>query len=142
MEDLVQKVFIKVHKSLRNFEGRSKFSTWLYRICIHVAMDDIRRQKRRREHMDTDSLDRVETSQTGPMETLAHKEELAMLNRALSRMKKQKRTVVVLHDIMEVSSEEIASSLGIPPATVRTRLFYGRRELARHLANQRDRSEQ
>ncbi len=138
LEDLVQKVFIKVHRSLGRFEGRSRFTTWLYRICVHVAMDHLRAKHRRREVADLDSVREPVDPAADPSAPLAHKQAAERINRALAKLKEEKRTVIVLHDIMEVPAEEIAQSLGIPAGTVRTRLFYGRRELARLLAKQRE----
>ncbi len=137
LEDLVQQVFIKVHRSLGRFEGRSRFSTWLYRICVHVAMDHLRKKKRRREVPDMDAVEALADPGADPGAVILRKEVAARLNRALARLKEAKRNVVVLHDLMEVPTEEISRSLGVPAATVRTRLFYGRRELARHLSKQK-----
>jgi RNA polymerase sigma-70 factor (ECF subfamily) len=136
LEDLVQKVFIKVHRSLGRFEGRSRFTTWLYRICVHVAMDHLRHKRRSREVPDPDTVAAQADPGADPSDALVQRQAAERLNRALAHIKEAKRNVLVLHDLMEVPAEEIALSLGIPAATVRTRLFHGRRELARHLARQ------
>jgi RNA polymerase sigma-70 factor (ECF subfamily) len=139
LEDLVQRVFIKVYRSLDRFEGRSRFTTWLYRICVHVAMDHLRRRQRRREVSDPQAAAALADDRADPGAALARREAAAELQAGLARLKPDKRQVLVLHDLMEVDTEEIARSLGIPAATVRTRLFYGRRALARQLARQRAR---
>lgn len=139
LEDLVQQVFMKVHRSMVSFEGRSRFSTWLYRICVHVAMDHLRQKKRRREVLDDEAANMLVDPQADPAARVAQKEAAQMLNQALAKLKEEKRNVIVLHDLMEITAEDIALSLNIPSATVRTRLFYARRELAKILAKQKGR---
>jgi RNA polymerase sigma-70 factor (ECF subfamily) len=134
LEDLVQTVFIKVVRTLHRFEGRSRISTWLYRICVHVAMDYLRKKGRRKPEYDLDAIAPPAAPGPDPHQQLVCKEAIVILGRALSKMKEAKRTVLVLHDLMEVSAAEIASMQGVPTPTVRSRLFYARRELARLLS--------
>jgi RNA polymerase sigma-70 factor (ECF subfamily) len=136
LEDLVQMVFIRVHRNLAGFEGRSRFTTWLYRICVHVAMDHLRQRRRRREDMDGVTAETAADPRADPGREAVLHQARARLRQALERLKEDKRNVLVLHDVLEVPGEEIASMLAIPPATVRTRLFYARKELARMLASQ------
>ncbi|MBN2498300.1 MAG: sigma-70 family RNA polymerase sigma factor [Deltaproteobacteria bacterium] len=141
LEDLVQTVFIKVHRSLGRFEGRSRFSTWLYRICVHVAMDHLRRKQRRREIADLEAAGPLVHPGADPSEQAMHRQAVSRLQRALAKLKEAKRNVLILHDLMEVPADEIGRLLDIPVPTVRTRLFHARRELARQLVRQkRDRN--
>jgi RNA polymerase sigma-70 factor (ECF subfamily) len=139
LEDLVQTVFIKVYKTLGRFEGRSKISTWLYRICVHVAMDHLRQKKRRKPTSDLESAPPLTNGRADPSQVAEMIEAVEHLQQALTRIKEPKRTVLVLHDLMEVPAEEIASELNAPVPTVRSRLFYARRELARALKHVRER---
>ncbi|MBW1808223.1 MAG: sigma-70 family RNA polymerase sigma factor [Deltaproteobacteria bacterium] len=134
LEDLVQTVFIKVYRSLHKFEGRSKLSTWLYTICIHVAMDYRRKVSRQKKTTDVDDLPQLASNDPDPHQQAERAEAISILGRALSKMKEPKRNIIVLYDIMEVPADEIASMLGTPVPTVRSRLFYARRELARLLS--------
>jgi len=134
LEDLVQTVFIKVYRSLHKFEGRSKLSTWLYTICIHVAMDYRRKVSRQKKTTDVDDLPQLASNDPDPHQQAERAEAIKILGRALSKMKEPKRNIIVLYDIMEVPADEIASMLGTPVPTVRSRLFYARRELARLLS--------
>jgi RNA polymerase sigma-70 factor (ECF subfamily) len=133
LEDLVQTVFMKVVRTLNNFEGRSRLSTWLYRICVHVAMDYLRKKSRARPTTDLDNIATPAHPGPDPSEEAERREAMRLLGSALGRMKESKRTVLVLHDLMEVDAQEIARMLGKPIPTVRSRLFYARRELARRL---------
>jgi RNA polymerase sigma-70 factor (ECF subfamily) len=140
LEDLVQTVFIKVYRTLNRFEGRSKLSTWLYRICVHVAMDHLRQKKRKKPTQDLESAPPLTNGRAGPARVAELIEAVEHLQQALTRIKEPKRTVLVLHDLMEVPAEEIASELNAPVPTVRSRLFYARRELARALKHVRERT--
>ena len=140
LEDLVQTVFIKVYRTLDRFEGRSKISTWLYRICVHVAMDHLRSKKRQKPTVDLQSAPPQADPRADPSEVSEMIEAVEHLQQALTRIKEPKRTVLVLHDLMEVPAEEIASTLNAPVPTVRSRLFYARRELARALTHVRRRA--
>jgi RNA polymerase sigma-70 factor (ECF subfamily) len=142
LEDLVQTVFIKVYRTLDRFEGRSKLSTWLYRICVHVAMDHLRRKKRKKPTQDLESAPPLADSRADPSQVAEMIEAVEHLQQALTRIKEPKRTVLVLHDLMEVPAEEIASMLNAPVPTVRSRLFYARRELARALRHVRKGAQQ
>ena len=140
LEDLVQTVFIKVYRTLNRFEGRSKISTWLYRICVHVAMDHLRQKKRKKPTADLESAPPLADGRADPSRVAEMIEAVEHLQQALARIKEPKRTVLVLHDLMEVPAEEIASTLNAPVPTVRSRLFYARRELARALKFVRERA--
>ena len=134
LEDLVQTVFVKVYRSLHRFEGRSKLSTWLYTICIHVAMDYRRKMSRQKKTSDIDEVPGLASKDPDPHQQAERAEAISNLGKALSKMKESKRNIIVLYDIMEVPADEIASLLGTPVPTVRSRLFYARRELARLLS--------
>lgn len=140
LEDLVQTVFIKVYRTLNRFEGRSKISTWLYRICVHVAMDHLRQKKRKKPTQNLQSIPPLVDGRSDPSEVAEMIEAVEHLQQALTRIKEPKRTVLVLHDLMEVPAEEIATELDAPVPTVRSRLFYARRELARALKHVRERA--
>ena len=97
-------------------------------------MDYLRKKKRRKPEIDLDAIAPPASPNPGPHQQLESKQAIDRLGRALSKLKETKRNVLVLHDLMEVSAEEIASMHGIPVPTVRSRLFYARKELARLLA--------
>jgi RNA polymerase sigma-70 factor (ECF subfamily) len=137
VEDLTQTVFFKAHRSLHRFEARSRLSTWLYQICVHVAMDHLRSSRRRRTMVDLDHAAPLSDPRPDPCSLAEQKESSRRLGLALAKIKDAKRTVLVLHDLMDVSAEEIARSLTTPVPTIRSRLFHARRELARHLARQK-----
>jgi RNA polymerase sigma-70 factor (ECF subfamily) len=134
VEDAVQDVFVAISQKLSTFEGRSRLGTWIYRICLNVASEH-RRRKRRRERIAqmTQWLLPWLRRPTVHDEVTA-RDELRQVRAALALMSRDKREVFVLREIEQLSGDEVAAVLGIPHATVRTRLLHARREFARLLA--------
>ncbi len=129
LEDLVQEVFVQVHRSLGGFRREAQLGTWIYRIAINVVLMHRRASKSRPLSLpppaDASSLD--ENDQ--PDEQVERRRRVAALYRLLDRMSDKKRTVYVLHEIEGLAPAEIAKLVGVSVLTVRTRLFYARRAL-------------
>lgn len=129
LEDVVQEVFLQVHKSLADFRGQSKFSTWLHRVTVNVVLMN-RRAARSRPVFAAEALsDQEPDSGIRPDEETARRRRLEAFRRVLDRLPEKKRTVFVLHEIEGLAPAEIASMVDAPVLTVRTRLFYARREI-------------
>lgn len=136
VEDVVQEVFLNVYRSLPSFRGDSKFSTWLYRLSTNVTRMHLRRGRSRPRFADVEV---PETRTDGkPPETpdlqVERAERVRALYRLLEGLSEKKREVLVLHDLEGVAAKEIAATLEIPVLTVRTRLFYARKDLYAALA--------
>ncbi len=132
-EDILQEVFVEVAHSIRSFAGRSSFESWLRCVCVRTAM---RHMKRRTRQVGEDEPDadekaaRVLTSTEDPAEGFERRERARRIDKLLERIAPKKRMVLVLHDFEGVSPKEISQMVGAPVLTVRTRLFYARKELA------------
>lgn len=137
LEDLAQAVFFRVYRTLHRFEGRSKLSTWIYGVCVHVGLDQLKRRKKDKRDMEFKEPGWIRNSTDDPCTALERKEMTRTPSMAVSRLKEAKRNVLILHDILEVSADEIGRMLRTPAPTVRSRLFHARRELARHLSRQK-----
>lgn len=130
LEDVVQEVFLQVFRSLPDFRGQSKFSTWLHRVSVNVVLM-VRRRARSRPVLTTDEGRRPEPgNQPLPDQEVVRERRLAAFRRQLDRLSEKKRTVFVLHEIEGMAPAQIAEVVDCPVLTVRTRLFYARRELA------------
>ncbi|MDP6946359.1 MAG: RNA polymerase sigma factor, partial [Myxococcota bacterium] len=132
IDDVVQLVFIEVHRSLDRFQGRSKLSTWIYRIAVNVALQHIRRKKRRRWLLlgpTGDEADRRPCA-TNSERRLEDRELLERVYAAAERLSEKKRAVWVLHELKGLGPPEIAEILEIPVNTVRSRLLAARREIS------------
>ncbi|MBK6463199.1 MAG: RNA polymerase sigma factor [Myxococcales bacterium] len=130
LDDIVQEVFIQVYRSLRDFRGQSKFSTWLHRVTVNVVLMH-RRAARSRPTYTEEAPDDLahDAKQVLPDEAAARHERMRAFGRLLDRLADKKRIVFVLHELEGKAPAEIAEIVGAPVLTVRTRLFYARREL-------------
>lgn len=130
VEDLIQEVFVQVHKSLRDFRGEARFSTWLHRVTVNVVLMHRRSEKSRpvlTEEIPSGTLE--DTSQSLPDSEVERRKRIAAFFAVLEEIADKKRLVFVLHDLEGKAPTEIAELVDAPVLTVRTRLFYARREL-------------
>jgi RNA polymerase sigma-70 factor (ECF subfamily) len=128
LEDVVQDVFIEVFRSIKRFEGKSAFTTWLYRVTVHVAMKSRRKHTRSRLDIVDDVPEQVD-ERPRPEEVSLSAERQARVEALLEKLSPKKRAVLVMHDLQGVDAQTIAQALDTNILTVRTRLFYARREL-------------
>jgi RNA polymerase sigma-70 factor (ECF subfamily) len=126
LEDVLQEVFIEVFRSIARFRGDAKITTWLYRVCVNVALQRLRKRKRRAEVSGDTVTERV-TDET-PERELDNRRRLDAVYRILDELSPKKRVVFILHEIEGREPKEIASIVGAPVLTVRTRLHYARKE--------------
>jgi RNA polymerase sigma-70 factor (ECF subfamily) len=130
VDDVVQDVFVHVFRSLVNFRGESKFSTWLYRLTINVARMHLRRGRSRPRFADVPVPElNGEDEELGPEGETDRARRIGALYHLLDALSEKKRTVLVLHDFEGMSPKEISELVDAPIMTVRTRLFYARKEL-------------
>ncbi|WP_313277044.1 RNA polymerase sigma factor SigE [Timonella senegalensis] len=140
-EDLTQEVFIRVFKSLGNFQPGS-FEGWLHRITTNVFLDQVRRKKRiRMDHMGEEAATYADTSEFGsPERGFEHLNLDYDIQEALDKLAPEYRVAVVLCDIEGLPYEEIAATLGIKLGTVRSRIHRARSQLRKHLAHRAPRA--
>jgi RNA polymerase sigma-70 factor, ECF subfamily len=137
MEDVIQEVFVQVYKSLRDFRGQAKFSTWLHRVTVNVVLMVRRAAKSRPVFADEPASDgALRSGDIAPDEDAERRERVRAFGRLLDRLADKKRIVFVLHELEGIAPGEIARIVGAPVLTVRTRLFYARRELEAMLADE------
>lgn len=136
-EDLSQEVFLRVHKGLPAFDGQVRFATWLHTISMNVAISEYRRRRAQKRDRRTLSIDaplagtddlflQPAGREVDPGE-LAHQHEfLAKVRACVRDLPDEFRAPVVLRDMEQLSYEEIAEVLDLPPGTVRSRIHRGR----------------
>jgi RNA polymerase sigma-70 factor, ECF subfamily len=147
-EDCVQSAYLKAFTAIDGFEARSSLSTWLTRIVINEALGRKRAATRRRRHFDQTSVTVLEdyreklmrgsTSGTSPDSELMRSQIRTRLEQAIADLPSDFRLVFVLREIEGLSVEETAESLGLVPATVKTRGLRARRRLQEALAPELD----
>ncbi|HET7849704.1 MAG TPA: sigma-70 family RNA polymerase sigma factor [Pseudolabrys sp.] len=126
-EDLISEVFFDVWRNAAKFEGRSAVSTWLLGIARFKALSALRRKPE--EELDDETAEAIEDTSDDPEAALAKKDKGAVLRQCLSALSAEHREIVDLVYYHEKSVEEAAQIVGIPEATVKTRMFYARRKL-------------
>jgi RNA polymerase sigma-70 factor, ECF subfamily len=134
LEDVLQEVFVVVHKRIGTFDGSAKITTWLFGICMRVASAYRRRGFRRNETCVADPPEPENGAYESPEEDLATRESRRRLEALLDELDLDKRAVFVMFEIDEVPCEEIARLLGVPLGTVYSRLHAARKEFQKALA--------
>ena len=136
-EDLTQEIFVKAFEALPRFKGRSSFYTWLYRIGINKTIN-YRKKRNRHRPLSLDAMEQEVkqderyhdlSSKGSPLRNLSLSELQLKLNEAMQGLSEKHRTVVVMHDMQGIPHDEIAKVVGVSVGTVRSRLFYARRQL-------------
>jgi RNA polymerase sigma-70 factor, ECF subfamily len=127
-EDLLSEVFLDVWRQADRFEGRSSVSTWLMSIARFKALS----ARRRRTDAELDEKIEATVADTAndPEAALQEKNRGELLRQALTRLSLEHREIIDLVYYHAQSVEECAQVLGIPAATVKTRMFYARKRLA------------
>jgi RNA polymerase sigma-70 factor (ECF subfamily) len=127
--DVVQEVFLHVFKSLPRFRGTSRLSTWIYRIGVNVTLMHRRSRRSRPVMIPEDAGPVPADTRPFPDEQAERNRRVAALDALMDQLSEKKRTVFILHELQGLSPIEIAAIVRAPVLTVRTRLFYARREL-------------
>ncbi len=133
--DATQEAMIAIVRGLPRFDGRARFSTWVYRVATNACLDELRRRRRRPivGLPQTDEGVTVEPVDTGPAISDTVSDRL-LLDNALADLPEDFRAAVVLRDVCQLDYAEISDVLGIPPGTVRSRIARGRAHLAKKIA--------
>jgi len=127
-EDLISEVFLDIWRQAGRFEGRSAATTWMLSIARFKALSALRR--RSDAELDDETAGAIEDQADDPEVTLAKKDKGAALRDCLAKLSAEHREIVDLVYYHEKSVEEVAGIVGIPEATVKTRMFYARKKLS------------
>jgi RNA polymerase sigma factor (sigma-70 family) len=141
--DISQEVFLQVYRTLGRFEGRSSLKTWIYRIVVNHCHNRQRFWRRRRRDQgrpleeltasDEARLAAADTGGTNPYEQLQRREREKRVQDALLRLSFEHRAILLLREAEGLSCEAIATTLGVPEGTVKSRLARARDALRARL---------
>ncbi len=142
-EDATQEVFLRVLRQARKFDGRSRFSTWLFRLAVNHTINLCRKNRRHSARSIDDLEDDILLTDEHPLplESVALREERQLLDEALQNLSTDQRTIIILREIEGMSYAEIGAVLELPPGTVTSRLVRGRERLAEMLRRRLPRSD-
>ena len=142
-EDVLQETFIKVMRSIENFEGRSNLSTWLYRIAVNESLMVLRKQKPEVAVAEDDFLDDDDGNSYPafqildwcclPEEEFMTNETRKMLNQAIRNLPQSLKSVFILRDVEGLSIRETSEALDLTETNVKTRLLRARLKLREEL---------
>ena len=127
-DEAAQEAFLSAWKALPNFRGDSRFSTWLYQLTSHAAIDLLRREKRQ---IAAEDITEVSVSDPGPspQQQAERSETRQAVRDAMGQLSPEYRQIVVLRFLQELSYEEIGAVLKLPPGTVKSRLNRAKAQL-------------
>ena len=131
-EDLISEVFLDVWRQAASFEARSAVSTWLLGMARFKALSSLR--KRTDEALDEDAAATIADPSDDPEMAVQAKDRGDMMRRCLAALSPEHREIIDLAYYHEKSIEETAQIVGIPVATVKTRMFYARKHLSSMLS--------
>ena len=137
LDDVAHDVFVVVHLRLHTFDGGSRITTWLFGICLRVAANYRRRQRR----APSEAAIRAQASddatvQPGADEMLARQQDAASAERVLAELSLEKRAVFVMFEIEGVPCQDIAELMGVPIGTIYSRLHAARAQIARIISRE------
>ena len=138
-QDVVQSAYLSAFRAIGRFEGASQLSTWLHRIVVNTALMRLRSRRRKPEEAieallpvfadDGHHAERFATWAAPADQLLERKETRALVRRAIEELPEPYRTVLVIRDLEELSTQEAAEILQITPAAVKVRLHRARQAL-------------
>lgn len=129
-EDIVQEAFVKCFHKLPSFKGDSKFSTWLYRIVYHSALDAVRSQKRSLDTQTLEGHDFLAISDIrSVLDQLMDQQTNELIKTAIQALSSQQQIIITLYYYDSLSLKEIAEIVDIGISAVKVNLFRARKRL-------------
>lgn len=135
-EETAQEAFIDAWRGLPKFRGESKFSTWLYALAAHAAIDFLRREKRRAPTMDIEECLDVTNGADQPEQEAEKKSDREAVAMAMAELSPEYREVLLLRYGQELDYGEIAAALHLPAGTVKSRISRAKAQLKEKLLAQ------
>lgn len=135
--DVTQEALVKAYRGIKNFKGRSSFSTWLYTIVNNTCIDFIRKNKKTnivyldREYETGEGTYKIQLSDNGdtPEQLFEKREVQRLVRKSISELSYDYRKIIILRDIEDFSYREIAQILDCPEGTVKSRISRARNKL-------------
>lgn len=136
-EELAQDAFIKAYQALKDFEGKARFSTWLYRIAYNTAISKVRKPKTEFAAIDENLLDNYTTDAVSrSVEELSREEQIEAVNAVMEKLPEEDNLLLTLFYKNECSVEEIGQITGLSQSNVKVRLYRIRKRMYEELKNQ------
>ena len=140
-EEVMQDVFLEVHRSVSSFRGESSFSTWLFRIATTKSLDEIKRQNRKKriqlikKSLGLDSLFNTASENPTPDTLIETKENIRMIKKALDSLPEQQRIAITLSKIEGASNSMVAEIMGITTVAADSLIYRAKKNIAKYFDN-------
>jgi RNA polymerase sigma-70 factor (ECF subfamily) len=140
-EELAQEVFLRVYRSRATYEPTAKFTTWLFRIATHVALNSIRDRKKEKGHesLDEEMLDGLERQVADRQQTveqeMVHEVKLREVRQAIEALPAKQRAAVLMHKYEGLDYAQIAAVLAVSESATKSLLFRAYESLRGRLAH-------
>lgn len=143
LDDVVQEVFVIVHRRLAEFEGRSSLKTWLFGITLRVARDHRRSAARKNREAGSEQVDpdTLRATTPGPSEDIERSEAVRLLHTLLDEMDDERREIFVMAELEQMTMPDIASTLGLNVNTAYARLRAARQAFEEGVARAKARDQ-
>lgn len=129
-EEVTQDAFLKVYYSLKEFEGKSKFSTWLYRIVYNQAISKIRKKNIAQNDLDDEIINNFTVGEISrDLNYLASEDQRRYINLAMAKLPEEDSAIVTLFYLNESSVEEVSEITGLSESNVKVKLHRSRKKL-------------
>lgn len=140
VRDQSQEVFLKVHRTLGGLPSDTSLFSWIYRIAVNSAIDELRRKRIRRVVSldflaDSRERDAILKDTSAASDEVLREEKRSQVSEALNRLSSEHKAVLILREYQELSYKEIAETLKISVAAVKSRIFRARDEMKYMLKN-------
>lgn len=129
--DTAQESFIKVWEKIHTYNSSFKFTTWLYKIVMNTCLDKLRKRNREQQIFKrADRVEHLELSSSADARVEFEEKQLVEFIRVISRkLSSKQHSVFVLHDLEDLTQEEISNILGMPKGNVKSNLHYARKAI-------------
>jgi RNA polymerase sigma-70 factor (ECF subfamily) len=140
-EELAQEVFLRVYRSRSTYEPTAKFTTWLFRIATHLALNSLRdgKNERLQEHLDDDTSDlpvrQVSDRRPSVEQAMVYEVKLEEIRQAVAALPEKQRAAVLMHKYEEMEYAQIAGVLSCSESAVKSLLFRAYENLRARLAH-------
>jgi RNA polymerase sigma-70 factor (ECF subfamily) len=140
-EEVMQDVFLEVHRSISSFRGDASFSTWLYRIATTKSLDELKRQNRKKrihlikKSLGLDTLFNTASENPTPDSILETKESIKKIKQALDSLPEQQRIAITLSKIDGASNAMVAEIMGITTFAADSLIYRAKKNLIKYFEN-------
>ena len=133
-EEIAQDAFVKAFRSLASFKGKSRFSTWLYKIVYNTAISSLRKKEIERIQMDDGNLPDTELTESHSIySSLTNEERKKFIDNALEILDEEEKFMIIMYYYEDRELDEVAAITGLTKTNVKVRLYRARKKMLIYL---------